>query len=40
MPVQDADGRMWSVRKFGPNGFKQYQEGGQLEGGHFAIGDV
>jgi phage/plasmid primase-like uncharacterized protein len=40
VPVQDAEGRMWSVQKIGPNGFKQFQEGGQLEGGHFTIGDV
>jgi antirestriction protein ArdC/phage/plasmid primase-like uncharacterized protein len=40
VPVQHADGRMWSIQKIGSNGFKQFQEGGQLEGGHFAIGDV
>ena len=40
VPVQDADGRMWSVQKIGPNGFKQFQEFGQLEGGHFTIGDL
>jgi putative DNA primase/helicase len=40
VPVQDADGRLWSVQKIGPAGFKQFQEGGRVEGGHFAIGDV
>ena len=40
VPVQDADGRMWSVQKIGPDGFKQFQEGGRVEGGHFPIGDV
>ena len=40
VPVQDADGRLWSVQKIGPDGFKQFQEGGRVEGGHFAIGDA
>jgi phage/plasmid primase-like uncharacterized protein len=40
VPVQDADGRLWSVQKIGPDGFKQFQEGGRVEGGHFAIGDM
>ena len=40
VPVQDADGRLWSVQKIGPDGFKQFQEGGRVEGGHFVIGDV
>jgi antirestriction protein ArdC/phage/plasmid primase-like uncharacterized protein len=40
VPVKDADGRLWSVQKIGPDGFKQFQEGGRVESGHFAIGDV
>jgi phage/plasmid primase-like uncharacterized protein len=40
VPVQDANGRLWTVQKIGPDGFKQFQEGGRVEGGHFAIGDV
>ncbi len=40
VPVQDADGRLWSVQKIGPDGFKQFQEGGRVEGGHFVIGDA
>ena len=40
VPIQDADGRMWSVQKIGRDGFKGFQEGGRVEGGHFAIGDV
>ena len=40
VPVQDADGRMWSLQRIGRDGFKQFQEGGRVEGGHFAIGDV
>lgn len=40
VPVQDADGRMWSVQKIGRDGFKNFQEGGKVEGGHFVIGDV
>jgi len=40
VPVQDADGRMWSVQKIGRDGFKSFQEGGKIEGGHFVIGDM
>lgn len=40
VPVKDADGRLWSVQKIGTDGFKQFQEGGRVEGGHFIIGDV
>jgi antirestriction protein ArdC/phage/plasmid primase-like uncharacterized protein len=40
VPVQDADGRMWSVQKIGKDGFKQFQEGGRVEGGHFVVGDL
>ena len=40
VPVQDADGRLWSLQKIGPDGFKQFQEGGRVEGGHFVIGDA
>ena len=40
VPVQDADGRMWSVQKIGADGFKQFQEGGRVAGGHFVIGDM
>ena len=40
VPVQDADGRLWSLQKIGPDGFKQFQEGGRAAGGHFVIGDV
>ena len=40
VPVQDAAGRLWSVQRIGPDGFKQFQEGGRVEGGHFAIGDI
>jgi phage/plasmid primase-like uncharacterized protein len=40
VPVQDADGRLWSVQKISTDGFKQFQEGGRVEGGHFVIGDV
>ena len=39
VPVQDGDGRLWSLQKIGPDGFKQFQEGGRVEGGHFVIGD-
>lgn len=40
VPVQDADGKLWSLQHIGPDGFKQFQEGGRVEGGHFAIGPV
>ena len=40
VPVQDADGRLWSVQKIGSDGFKHFHEGGRVEGGHFAIGDI
>jgi putative DNA primase/helicase len=40
VPVQDANGRMWSLQTIGADGFKQFQEGGRVEGGHFVIGDV
>ena len=40
VPVQDADGRMWSLQKIGRDGFKSFQEGGRVEGGHFVIGDM
>ena len=31
---------MWSVQKIGRDGFKSFQEGGKVEGCHFAIGEV
>ena len=40
VPVQDADGKIWSVQSIGPDGFKQFHEGGRVEGGHYVIGDV
>ena len=40
VPVQDADGKLWSVQHIGAGGFKQFHEGGRLEGGHFVIGQV
>lgn len=39
VPVRDADGRLWSLQKIGPDGFKQFQEAGRVEGGHYLIGD-
>ena len=40
MPVQDADGKLWSFQRIGPDGFKQFYEGGRVEGGHYVIGDL
>jgi phage/plasmid primase-like uncharacterized protein len=40
VPLQDADGRIWSLQRIGSDGFKQFQEGGRVEGAHFIIGDV
>ena len=40
VPVQDADGKLWSFQRIGPDGFKQFYEGGRVEGGHYVIGDL
>jgi phage/plasmid primase-like uncharacterized protein len=40
VPVQDADGKLWSFQRIGPDGFKQFYEGGRVEGGHFVISDL
>jgi phage/plasmid primase-like uncharacterized protein len=40
VPLQDAGGRIWSLQRIGNDGFKQFQEGGRVEGGHFVIGDA
>lgn len=40
VPVQDAGGKLWSVQRIGPDGFKRFYEGGRIEGGHFVIGDL
>jgi len=40
VPVQDADGKLWSFQRIGQDGFKQFYEGGRVEGGHFVIGDL
>ena len=40
VPVRDADGKLWSFQRIGPDGFKQFYEGGRVEGGHFVIGDL
>ena len=40
VPVRDADGKLWSLQRIGPDGFKTFYEGGRIEGGHTAIGDV
>jgi putative DNA primase/helicase len=40
VPVHDVDGRIWSLQRIGKDGFKQFHEGGRVEGGHFVIGDV
>jgi putative DNA primase/helicase len=29
VPVQDADGKLWSFQRIGPDGFKQFYEGGR-----------
>ena len=38
LPVRDADGRLWSLQRIGRDGFKQFEEGGRVEGGHYVIG--
>jgi antirestriction protein ArdC/phage/plasmid primase-like uncharacterized protein len=40
VPVQDVAGKLWSFQRVGPDGFKQFYEGGRVEGGHFVIGDL
>ena len=40
MPVQDVDGKLWSLQRIGPDGTKQFKEGGRVDGGHFVIGEV
>ena len=40
VPVQDADGKLWSFQRIGPDGFKQFYEGSRVEGGHYVIGDL
>jgi phage/plasmid primase-like uncharacterized protein len=40
VPLLDADGRIWSLQRIADDGFKQFQEGGRVEGGHFVIGDA
>ncbi len=40
VPVQDADGKLWSLQHIGPDGFKQFHANGRVEGGHYAIGDI
>ena len=39
VPVQDADGKFWSLQHIGRDGFKQFHENGRVEGGHYAIGN-
>jgi antirestriction protein ArdC/phage/plasmid primase-like uncharacterized protein len=40
VPVQDADGKLWSLQHIGADGMKQFHKEGRVEGGHFVIGDV
>jgi putative DNA primase/helicase len=40
VPLYDADGKLWSFQRIGPDGFKQFYEGGRVEGGHYVVGDL
>lgn len=40
VPVQDADGRLWSLQHIDADGTKQFHKEGRVEGGHFVIGEV
>ncbi|MBV8401893.1 MAG: toprim domain-containing protein [Acetobacteraceae bacterium] len=40
VPVQDADGKLWSLQRVALDHSKLFHEGGRVEGGHFVIGDV
>jgi len=39
VPVRDADGKLWSFQRIGADGFKQFYEGGRVEGGHYVVGE-
>lgn len=40
VPIQDADGKIWSLQHIARGGVKQFHPEGRLEGGHFVIGDT
>jgi putative DNA primase/helicase len=40
VPVQDANGKLWSLQHIGRDGFKQFHESGRVEGGHYPIGNL
>jgi len=40
VPVQDAGGKLWSFQRIGADGFKQFYEGGRVEGGHYVVGEL
>jgi phage/plasmid primase-like uncharacterized protein len=40
VPLYDAERKLWSFQRIGPDGFKQFYEGGRVEGGHYVVGDL
>ena len=35
VPLTTLDGKLWSFQRIGPDGFKQFYEGGLVKGGRF-----
>jgi putative DNA primase/helicase len=40
VPVQDINGKLWTLQHISGDKFKQFHEGGRVEGGHYPIGVV
>lgn len=40
VPIQDADGKIWSLQHIARGGMKHFYPEARLEGGHFIIGDT
>ena len=40
VPVRDINGKLWSLQHIGRDGFKEFQENGRVEGGHYVIGTL
>ena len=40
VPLQDAQGKLWSLQRIAPDGSKQFKADGRVDGGHYVIGDV
>lgn len=40
IPVQDLDGKTWSVQSISPDGRKSFMKHGRIQGGHYLLGSV